>query len=310
MVEKSHRQRLIVPVAPLFGALCGLGTALSVVLVPVFALEDFIIESGLPAILPAAEPPLGATARLGLTLVGAGGVGLIAWFLLFLFVGSRTLAFGAGEGDDPAVPVLRRADAHPDAPARRPLFANEDLGTPFLDVRAAEPAADTASFAIPTDAAIDLFAPLPIAPEEQAIPDDLNLPLSAFDPGAVSLMSPMPIMPPVPVSPPAPLVAKPAPRPQLFDPGERFETFELTPMVRTDPPEAPLPIHRDPAEPRPDTNATIAALLERLERSVAQRLPDSANTPDVPRAAGLGINRGGSISDTLGTLRQLATRTG
>jgi hypothetical protein len=309
MVAKPHRQRLILPIAPLFGALCGLGTALSIVLVPVYALEDFIIESGLPAILPAAEPPLGATARLGLTLVGAGGVGLVAWFLLFLFVGSRTLGFGAGEGDDSDVPVLRRADAHPDAPARRPLFANQDLGTPFLNVRAAAPEPDSASFALPIETAIDVFAPLPITAAVQALPDDLDMPLSAFDPGAILTDVPArePIAPsPQSPLPPSPLMAKPAPRPQLFDPGERFETFELTPMVRGDHADAPLPVRRDPAQPRPDTDATIAALLERLERSVAQRVPGAATPMPLPKAA----NQAGSISDTLGTLRQLATRVG
>ena len=40
------------------------------------------------------------------------------------------------------MPVLRRADAHPDAPPRRPVFANSDLGTPFLDVKA-EPIVET-----------------------------------------------------------------------------------------------------------------------------------------------------------------------
>ena len=33
--------------------------------------------------------------------------------------------------------VTRRADRHPDAPAREPVKAMRDLGTPFLDVGAA-----------------------------------------------------------------------------------------------------------------------------------------------------------------------------
>ena len=31
---------------------------------------------------------------------------------------------------EPEAPRLRRADAHPDAPSRRPLFAGRDLGEP------------------------------------------------------------------------------------------------------------------------------------------------------------------------------------
>lgn len=304
MVAKPSRQRVILPIAPLLGAVCGLSLALLIALVPADALEDAIVQSGLPAILPAAEPPLGVTARLGLTFVGAGGVGLLGWFLFFLLFGSRTMAFGNGshvaEGD--GVPVLRRADAHPDAPARRPLFASEDLGTPFLQVTAvdAEDSPSTSSFAAPHDAAVEMFSPIEPAID---LPADLDQPMAAFDPEAFAAMAPSPPAEPViarvPQPEPMPL---PLPRPQLFDPGERFETFELTPIVRPDPERAPAPIRREPAAPRPDTEATISALLERLERSVGQRIP----APRVPERA----NENGRLSDTLGELRQLATRAG
>lgn len=36
---------------------------------------------------------------------------------------------------------FRRADAHPDAPPRDPIFASRDLGEPFMDVAVASPAA-------------------------------------------------------------------------------------------------------------------------------------------------------------------------
>ena len=43
----------------------------------------------------------------------------------------RAARFGALEGEADLAPVLRRADAHPDAPPRRPIFAGSDLGTPL-----------------------------------------------------------------------------------------------------------------------------------------------------------------------------------
>ena len=73
----------------------------------------------------------------------------------------------------------------------------------------------------------------------EPLPADLDVPLSAYDPGAFASVQP-------------------------FGPGERIATFDLpvpTPSVPA--------LARDPA-PR-DTEATITALLERLERGVSTR---------------------------------------
>lgn len=301
MVAQARRSRLSLPLAPVAGVVCGVIVAFAIVLVPRAMLEDVLIGSGLPAILPAAEPPLGATARLGLTLVAAGGAGLLVWFLMFLAAGSRIVGFGqADDAGDPMVPVLRRADAHPDAPARRPLFAHEDLGTPFLDVRAAVSDGESSFVGASDDADYHLLLPMPELADDQieprSIPDDLDTPLSAFGPDA------FPVAAIQLEQLEEPVAAMPVQRPQLFDPGDRFETFELTPMVRADGTAAATPIYRDPAMPRANTEATIAALLERLERSVARR-EDRAD-PHPPLAAI------GALDQTLGLLRQMATRAG
>jgi hypothetical protein len=225
-------------------------------------------------------------------MIGAGGVGLVTWFLLFLFIGSRTIGFGseAGHNDDPFVPVLRRADAHPDAPARRPLFASEDLGAPFLSVRAfqPEPEPDKASFALPTPAALDVFAPLPLTPAppvSRPLPVDLDVPLSAYDPQAM-----MPA--------PAPL-----PRPNFADPADRLPPLDPAPVVHLRTGAEPVPQASENAAP--DIDASIAALLDRLERSVAQRMP---YTPI--KAPAMAANEVRSLNDTLGALRRMATRAG
>ncbi len=308
MVAQARRQHLIVPLAPLGGALVGLAAALAVAFIPADMIDDAMLSSGLPAILPAAAPPLGVTARLGLALVAAGGVGLLIWFLIFLCIGSRTMTFGAAaaDADDPSIPVLRRADAHPDAPPRRPLFANQDLGTPFLDVRAPSVDADAEFNAVPSEAADEAHGEQPDADEARAIPDNLDTLLAAFAPGATE---PLPITTPSVELPAEPLPPAPAPilRPQIFDPAERFETFELTPLVREAGSAAPMPIRRDSFDTKPTTDATIAALLERLERSVNARAvqPGNDRAPTVPPA-----RPARSLDETLGDLRQMAMRRG
>lgn len=96
------------------------------------AFAEAVALSGLPQILPAAQPPLGLTARLA--AAGAGFLATFAatWFLLRALAPKKRQPQRKAEPVeiDIAPPKLRRADAHPDAPARRPLFAGLDLGEP------------------------------------------------------------------------------------------------------------------------------------------------------------------------------------
>lgn len=307
------------PFAPIVAVVLGAGVAGACALMPAPVLEGLVMDSGIPAVLSAAEPPLGATARLMLA-GGAGGlVALFSWFALFLILGSRGLTLGKAAPADEAVPVLRRADAHPDAPARAPLLATRDLGTPFLEVtapvKAEEKPAEPLFAPEPLFAAEPLFAPEPpFSPEaepvisvigpvvEQDLPVDLEQPLAAFDPQAIP-ETPMP--PPVSVPPLRP-------RPAVFDATERFETFELTPVRRSAPPPRLRPAPRPqpqaeaaPVEPiaTPKTDATIHALLERLEKGVVRRGMAVGPEPEAnPRATERGLE------EALVTLRNLARR--
>jgi hypothetical protein len=208
--------------------------------------------------------------------------------------------------------VLRRADAHPDAPARRPVFANRDLGTPFLEVTADTPppmsAADAMAYVPPVieerDIPVDLDTPLATyrGPLDPPLPEPDPLPLGRID---EPVAAPTPILAQAPV--PEPVVAvdslpaqiepespadDPAPR---FASHERIETFELTPMVRSSEPSAPLP------------SATIHDLLDRLERGVAKRKEVVTPEPEAPEEE---VPVAGSLEETLGVLRQLASRVG
>lgn len=96
--------------------------------------EELVSASGLPSLVTAAQPPLGATARLSVVAAAA----LISFAALFLVL--RALGRPArprprpdmAEFDVADPPRLRRADSHPDAPARHPLLAGRDLGEPEI----------------------------------------------------------------------------------------------------------------------------------------------------------------------------------
>lgn len=312
--------------APLGAALIGAAAAAVLGALPTPMLESLVMASGIPAILSAAEPPLGMTARAAI----AGGTGMVAailsWFALFLLLGTRGFTIGREPEVDPEAvptPVLRRADAHPDAPARAPLLATRDLGTPFLEVAArprveqaqrepeAEPEPEPLTLAVPIEfepepevdsllrdveeaERVELpkaFAPL----VEQPLPDDLDQPLAGFDPAAIP-DTPAPL--PEAVTP-----LHRTPRPAVFDEGERFETFVLTPPVRIAPPPRPRP--RDGAITAPETEATIHALLERLERGVVRR-GLASGVEQTRRAPEPKAERG--LEEALVTLRNLARR--
>jgi hypothetical protein len=112
----------------------GLALAFAFVAMPDGIFESLIIASGLPNLVPAAAPPLGQTAR-GAVAVAAGIGGFLLLFLLLRALGGKSRPARSRRVDkmiSPAPPPrVRRADAHPDAPARAPLLAGAELGEPF-----------------------------------------------------------------------------------------------------------------------------------------------------------------------------------
>ena len=128
------------------------------------SLESLVWTTGVAAVVPAAAPPRGTTARLLLALGGGLFAAALLWSSLFLLVGPGGLLVRRPRRAD-GVPAVRRADAHPDAPPRKPMTA-ADLGTPMMEVG------------------------LGVARDERTIPVDLDLPLAAFDPTAI-LPAPM-----------------------------------------------------------------------------------------------------------------------
>jgi len=147
-------------------ALAGLSVGFVAFAMPDAVLSDAIRTSGLPTIVPAAEPPLGEAARLGLVGVAAVATFLFVWFLLRA-LGSKSPEGGRAEATTPElgveqVPRLRRADAHPDAPSRRPFFAR-DLGEPVEEAAVVEVPAGPEAPPVPEPVAE--AEPEPLAPE-------------------------------------------------------------------------------------------------------------------------------------------------
>ena len=189
-------------IAPLGGAIAGFTAAMSVGLLPEDVLEDWVWRSGLPSLVPMAQPPFDATGHAALAF-GVGAVAAaVGWAALFLLFGPDGL-LAPRPAAEAGVPILRRADTHPDAPARKPMSA-ADLGAPL------PPA-----------------APPPPPPAVRPIPSDLDLPLAVFHPGA------MPEVPREPVRPVASLRT-----PLALADGERIATVEL-PRAPDESPAAP-----------------------------------------------------------------------
>lgn len=122
------RNALDLPVA----ALAGLAVAFLAFAMPGDLMTGLVTASGLPSLLPAAEPPLGFKARIGVGLIGAVATFVLVFMLLRLL--DRT-GFDAPKAKGapaavPQAPRARRRDSHPDAPAPRPISAVREFGEP------------------------------------------------------------------------------------------------------------------------------------------------------------------------------------
>lgn len=127
-------------VALWFAALFGLGTLAASTTVLEMAVRALHVD----AVIPAAAPPLGMTARVliagGMTVLGAA-IGFIVSQILAAPVRRRQAAqaaaaaapVAAGTGFEPEMPAFRARDLHPDAPIRAPVAATDELGEPLLD---------------------------------------------------------------------------------------------------------------------------------------------------------------------------------
>ncbi len=111
-------------VALWFAALLGIGS----MVLPIDLFERFAVASGLADIFQAAQPPLGATARIVVAMV-AGVIGAIAGTL----VAGRIRAANAPRTATRHAAAQRPADESHALSAKQPISAHEELGEGGLD---------------------------------------------------------------------------------------------------------------------------------------------------------------------------------
>ena len=136
----KHKTRSNSALDPMMAGFAAGAAAFIIFAMPQARFDEAVSLSGLPMIISAAQPPLGTTARLA--AMAAAGIGsfLLVWLVL------RALSKPAPKPKHRSGPVeiemapprLRRADAHPDAPSRRPILAGVDLGRPFDEMPVGE----------------------------------------------------------------------------------------------------------------------------------------------------------------------------
>ena len=115
-------------VALWFGALLGLG---SLAVRPTL-IESLVLKSHIDLVIPATAPPLGVTARILLALLLAAVGAVIGVALARRLARPKAVETERKRGakDFSARPFhVRARDAHPDAPARAPISAHEELGS-------------------------------------------------------------------------------------------------------------------------------------------------------------------------------------
>lgn len=122
-----------VPFVPVAAALFGLVAGILVIATPGWLFERGVVASGLPGVIAAAAPPLGDKAQIMAALVAALGTTFPLW--LVPTVVSRLVRIRRIEPPGSTIETAGEQVAdhpHPDAPVRRPLFAESDLGAPFM----------------------------------------------------------------------------------------------------------------------------------------------------------------------------------
>ncbi|MFM9853431.1 MAG: hypothetical protein ACKVOJ_11590 [Sphingomonadaceae bacterium] len=122
-----------IPFAPVVAIAFGLMSAILVFAMPLWRFQQFVMLSGLPNVLSFARPPLGDTAR-GLAALALGlGVASLLWLgLSALSALAKNRTRGAKARGRRIEPATVPPSGETGIPQRRPIFAERDLGAPFM----------------------------------------------------------------------------------------------------------------------------------------------------------------------------------
>ncbi|MEQ9661059.1 MAG: hypothetical protein RLN87_00740 [Parasphingopyxis sp.] len=322
------------PKVPVASAISGLIVAALILMTPNTLFEAFIVQTGLPGMIDAAAPPLGAKARIVFALIAAVIVTIGAWVALSILLRDRggDTAYGYGHDEENGLPPRRRADSHPDHPARAPLMAH-DLGAPLdlVTVAPDEPSDDFADFGPadapafgepeqpfePAPAAFDppaeqspRFAPEapsweePFAPQPEPAQSTQSFEPPAFETPAFDPPAHNPQQAETPAGP----EPEPAPEPvaQEQEPEPVF-TVPLKPRPAAGEP-APEASGPQPAPPQRDVQSELGELIDRLEAGLAHRRERLNKQAQPEAAAPEAATTDGALREALDALQRLTAK--
>jgi hypothetical protein len=150
-------------VALWFGALFGLGS----LAIRTGLIETLVIKTHIDTLVPATAPPLGITAKIVIALAMAVFGGLLGSKLAKFITRPNPDAHQRKRGAASIAETdVRRRDAHPDAPARRPISAHEEFGGEGIETETAPATIPGRRRALTVEAEqsvfhVPEFAPLP-----------------------------------------------------------------------------------------------------------------------------------------------------
>lgn len=211
-VPVSAHPAFPVIVALWFAALLGLGS----LVLPPLLIEKIVVASGLGAMVEAAQPPLGVTARI-VTALAAAVIGAAAGLL----IARRVTAANAPRPVSHRTATLQRSAAVDRVPAKRPISAHEELGQEGLEAEPVEAAraplaGRRRALAVTEEDARSEFLDFAPLPGQTVTPPAEPLDLDAF------------AEPEEELEPDSEVAAAVAPEPATRDPHARFGTASLS----------------------------------------------------------------------------------
>jgi hypothetical protein len=191
------------PFAPVVAAMFGTTAFILILMTPNWMLERIVVASGLPLLIAAAQPPLGQTALKLSAVVGGLGVFSALWAGLALL--GKLIKRNAA----PKARGSRIEAAQPPAESplikgkRKPIFAERELGAPFMSdeaiahVAESQPIVQTNATPPPQSPEETLLLTHTIDPEQEevgnALSDELTRLQSALDRRAARGLSARPL---------------------------------------------------------------------------------------------------------------------
>ena len=129
--QRSLLERI--PLAPVFAAMFGTAAAILVAATPTWLFEASVVGMGLDSLIDVARPPLGVKARVLASVLALVIVGGIIWGASALVLRLVAAVPERDDEDEDALDLTAYVAPREDrAPRRRPIFADRELGAPFM----------------------------------------------------------------------------------------------------------------------------------------------------------------------------------